>query len=127
MRRVSITLRGITGLFTRRSMNTGYPASMVFVRYQCPSLPPQIKKLLAPSKTPATSLGAGVLLFGALLRIEILLTSLLAGRNKPGAVFIVARFPNDHDLIYRHETKLVVVVLEMKHPIFNFQYFATQT
>ena len=41
-------------------------------------------------------------------------------------MLVFSGFPNDHNLIYRYKTYLAVVILEVKHAIFNFQHLTTQ-
>ena len=50
----------------------------------------------------------------------------LALEYEPGVTILVPFLPDGDDLIYRHITHVVSVVLELKDAALNFDYFAAQ-
>jgi hypothetical protein len=46
--------------------------------------------------------------------------------NKPGAVSVIPRFPNHYNLIHRDVATLSIIVAQMQHSHFHFEYFTAQ-
>lgn len=47
--------------------------------------------------------------------------------NKTRAVIIVARFPDNDDLIGRYVAEVTIIVAKMQHAAFDLQHLASQT